>query len=71
MKNKWTIREERDGVTWWMIRGGAFSNVINKEYPHRLFDDIDDVKMYCNNINRDSGRKCEVVEVEHRYSNEY
>tara|TARA_R100000664_G_C2726435_1_gene118275 strand:- start:318 stop:533 length:216 start_codon:yes stop_codon:yes gene_type:complete len=71
MKMKWTLKEERDGTTWWVIRGGAFSNVINSKYPHRLWDDKDEIDMYCSNMNRRSNRKCEVVEVRHRDGKKY
>ena len=66
-KRKWTIKEERDGTTWWMIRGGAFSNVINKKYPHKLWDNKEDVDRYCNNVNRVQRRKSEVVKAGYRF----
>ena len=71
MKMKWTLKEDRDGTTWWVIRGGAFSNVINSKYPHRLWDDKDEMDMYCRNMNRRSNRKCEVVEVRYRDGKKY
>jgi len=63
-ESKWTIKEEKNNTTWWMIRGGAFSNVINKKYPNRLFDERKDAEMISNNSNRLYGRNTEVVEVE-------
>tara|TARA_R100000458_G_C8111384_1_gene134025 strand:- start:267 stop:503 length:237 start_codon:yes stop_codon:yes gene_type:complete len=68
---RWTIKEVKNGTTWWMIRGGAFSNVVNNKYQHRLWDEIEDVQVYCNNLNRNNDRKCEVVEVSHEYSKAY
>ena len=67
LKNKWTIKEEKDGTDWWIIRGGAFSNVINEKYPHRLWDDEEEVYDYCNNMNRRSNRNSKVVEVKFGY----
>ena len=60
-----TIKEEKDdGTTWWMIRGGAFSNVINSKYPNRLFDEREDAEMISNDSNRLYDRNTEIVEVE-------
>lgn len=69
--SRWTIKEKRDDTTWWMIRGGAFSNVINKDYPNRLFEEKEDAEMYSNNLNRRSGRKTKVVKVEYKDAKEY
>ena len=63
-KSKWTIKEEKDNTTWWMIRGGAFSNVINNKYPNRLFDEREDAEMISNDSNRLYDRNTEIVEVE-------
>ena len=63
-KSKWTIKEEKNGITWWMIRGGAFSSVVNNKYPNRLFDEREDAEMISNDSNRLYGRSTEVVEVE-------
>tara|TARA_R100000278_G_scaffold121386_2_gene105196 strand:+ start:103 stop:366 length:264 start_codon:yes stop_codon:yes gene_type:complete len=65
---RWAIKEEKsDGSTWWMIRGGAFSNVINTKYNYRLFESKDDAIMQSNDMNRLYGRKTTVAEV--RYKN--
>ena len=65
---RWAIKEEKgDGSTWWMIRGGAFSNVINTKYNYRLFESQDDAIMQSNDMNRLYGRKTTVAEV--RYKN--
>ena len=70
--SRWTIKEEKDdGTTWWMIRGGAFSNVINRKYPNRLFDSRKDASMYSSNIIRLYGRKTTIVEVEYKDAKEY
>tara|TARA_R100000781_G_C4069446_1_gene123956 strand:+ start:187 stop:420 length:234 start_codon:yes stop_codon:yes gene_type:complete len=66
LKDKWTIKEEKEGTTWWMIRGGAFSNVINSRYPHRIFEDKEEAERYCNNINRGMNRNGVVVNVKYR-----
>jgi hypothetical protein len=65
---RWAIKEEKDdGSTWWMIRGGAFSNVINTKYNYRLFESKDDAIMQSNDMNRLYGRKTKIAEV--RYKN--
>tara|TARA_X000001382_G_scaffold62218_1_gene42877 strand:- start:11880 stop:12101 length:222 start_codon:yes stop_codon:yes gene_type:complete len=69
MKDRWTIKEEKDGTTWWLIRGGAFTNVINKNYPHRVFDDYKEAILRSGNINRLSGRETDVVKVRYRRGN--
>tara|TARA_R100000234_G_scaffold118364_1_gene98650 strand:- start:230 stop:493 length:264 start_codon:yes stop_codon:yes gene_type:complete len=67
-EKRWAIKEEKDdGSTWWMIRGGAFSNVINTKYNYRLFESKDDAIMQSNDMNRLYGRKTTVAEV--RYKN--
>ena len=66
----WTIKEERDGTTWWMIRGGAFSNIINNKYPHRIWEDKDEADRYCANMNRRANRNSKVIEVRYRYGSE-
>ena len=67
-EKRWAIKEEKDdGSTWWMIRGGAFSNVINTKYNYRLLESKDDAIMQSNDMNRLYGRKTTVAEV--RYKN--
>jgi len=63
MKKGWTIVEKKDGVTWHMVRGGAFSNIINKRYPKRIFDVREDAELYSNHLNREGGNKTTVKEV--------
>ncbi len=70
-ESKWTIKEEKDGITWWMIRGGAFSNVINRNYPNRLFDEREDAEMISNVSNRLYERNTEIVKVEFKDAKEY
>ena len=66
--SRWTIREEKNGAMWWMIRGGAFSNKTNDRYPHRFFETKEDAEMYSNSINRVSDRKSEIIEVIYKYA---
>ena len=70
-KHRWTIKEDKDGVEWWMIRGGAFSNKINKRYPHRLFESRMDAEVYSNSINRSYDRKSKIVQVECKNGKSY
>ena len=65
LKDKWTIKEEKGDTTWWMIRGSAFSNVINHKYPHRVFEDKEEADRYCSNINRVGNRNSVVVNVKY------
>ena len=58
----WTIKEEIDGTTWWMIRGGAFTDVINQKYPLRFFESKEEAEIYSANINRRLNKKTKVVE---------
>jgi len=61
---RWAIKEEKDdGSIWWMIRGGAFSNVINTRYNYRLFESRDDAIMQSNDMNRLYNRKTTISEV--------
>ena len=53
-----------------MIRGGAFSNIINNKYPHRIWEDKDEADRYCANMNRRANRNSKVIEVRYRYGNE-
>ena len=70
--SKWTIKEVKDdGTTWWMIRGGAFSNLINERYPNRLFDTEMDALKSSNNVNRLYGRKTTIVKVEYEDAKKY
>lgn len=46
-----------------MIRGGAFSNVINTRYNYRLFESRDDAIMQSNDMNRLYNRKTTISEV--------
>jgi|TARA_R110000803_G_scaffold99917_2_gene168092 hypothetical protein len=59
----WAIKEDRDETTWWMIRGGAFSNVINKKYPKRIFGSREDAELSSNKLNRESRRNTKVQEL--------
>ena len=59
----WTIKEEIDGTTWWMIRGGAFTNAISHKYPHRFFESREEAEIYSANLNRRLNKKTKVVDV--------
>mgnify|MGYP003112408270 CR=1 FL=1 len=67
MVKRWTIKEEIDGETWWVIRGGAFTNVINESYPRRLFESREDADEYCNRINMRTDRNAKVVKVKTKW----
>ena len=63
----WAIKEDRDGTMWWMIRGGAWSNVVNNKYPHKLWDSKEEADKCCADTNRRYYRKGKVVEVVYNY----
>tara|TARA_R110002020_G_scaffold308985_4_gene524529 strand:+ start:541 stop:777 length:237 start_codon:yes stop_codon:yes gene_type:complete len=69
--SKWTIKEEINGDTWWIIRGGAFSNVINDKYPHRFFETKEEAEVYSGNLNRRINKKTKVVDVGSVYIKPY
>jgi hypothetical protein len=71
LTERWTIKEEKDGVVWWMIRGGAFSNKVNDKYPNRLFNTREDAELYSNNVNRSYDRKTQLVKVEYKDGKTY
>ena len=64
LPNKWTIKEEIDCTTWWIIRGGAFTNSITEKYPHRFFESKEEADVYSSNLNRRLNKKTEVVNVD-------
>jgi|TARA_R100000329_G_scaffold151188_2_gene146311 hypothetical protein len=69
--DRWTVKEERDGTTWWLIRGGAFTDKVSNRYKHRLFEDYDEACVYSGNINRQNGRATEVVKARTKYGKVY